>query len=610
MGIRMFAVTTRRLAPMIAFVLSLAAGSVPAKALETLVFRTPGADGKLEDILRAASILLGAEKEGTTEAQDLFTDARAEYAALLNALYAAGYYSGVIHVYVDGREAAGIAPLDAPARIDRIEVVVEPGPPFTLAGTRVQPLPRKTELPEGFAPGKPAESGVILQAVTAGIDAWRAQGHAKAGVARQDVVADHRAHTLSADITLDPGPRLRFGPLAITGQERMRVERLRAITGLPEGEVYDPEDVKRAEARLRRTGVFRSITLTEDDNILAPDLLPFTLTVVEEKRRRYSFGAELASLDGATITAGWIHRNLFGGAERLEIKGEVTNIGAQTSGIDYALGVSLARPATFTPDTTVSLSTDIGHLDEEDFTADVLLVGLNATHVFSDSLTGRAGLGYEFARVTDETGTTTYRNMAFPLGLTWDRRNSPTDASKGFYIDVEAKPFLGFGVTDSGARLAVDARGYRGFGERNSFVLAARFQLGAVLGASLIGTPRSYLFYSGGGGTVRGQPYQSLGVNVLRNGPDSFRTGGTHFLAASVEGRLKVTENIGVVGFFDVGRVDAVGFFDDVGDWHAGAGIGLRYATAVGPIRLDLAVPAGGDTGDGLQIYVGLGQAF
>ncbi|MBE0552507.1 MAG: BamA/TamA family outer membrane protein, partial [Rhodobacteraceae bacterium] len=79
---------------------------------------------------------------------------------------------------------------------------------------------------------------------------------------------------------------------------------------------------------------------------------------------------------------------------------------------------------------------------------------------------------------------------------------------------------------------------------------------------------------------------------------------------ASVEGRLKVTENIGVVGFFDVGRVDAVGFFDDVGDWHAGAGIGLRYATAVGPIRLDLAVPAGGDTGDGLQIYVGLGQAF
>ena len=146
---------------MIAFVLSLAAGSVPAKALETLVFRTPGADGKLEDILRAASILLGAEKEGTTEAQDLFTDARAEYAALLNALYAAGYYSGVIHVYVDGREAAGIAPLDAPARIDRIEVVVEPGPPFTLAGTRVQPLPRKTELPAGFAPGKPAESGVI-----------------------------------------------------------------------------------------------------------------------------------------------------------------------------------------------------------------------------------------------------------------------------------------------------------------------------------------------------------------------------------------------------------------------------------------------------------------
>jgi translocation and assembly module TamA len=73
---------------------------------------------------------------------------------------------------------------------------------------------------------------------------------------------------------------------------------------------------------------------------------------------------------------------------------------------------------------------------------------------------------------------------------------------------------------------------------------------------------------------------------------------------------VRVTEKIGVVGFVDVGRVDAMGFFDDFGGWQAGAGVGVRYATSVGPIRLDLALPVGGDTGDGLQIYVGLGQAF
>ena len=71
-----------------------------------------------------------------------------------------------------------------------------------------------------------------------------------------------------------------------------------------------------------------------------------------------------------------------------------------------------------------------------------------------------------------------------------------------------------------------------------------------------------------------------------------------------------ITEKIGVVGFIDAGHVGATDFFDDLGDWHAGAGLGLRYATAVGPIRLDLAMPVGGDTGNGLQLYVGLGQAF
>lgn len=585
-------------------------GSLPALALQELVFTTPGADPALHQVLKDASILVGSKKDGATNSQDIFADSQAEYGSLLNALYAAGYYSGVIHVYVDGREAAAIAPLDAPARIDRVEVVVKPGPAFRLGQARIHPLPRKAELPEGFRPGAPAESGIVLQAVTAGIDAWRDQGYAKAKVAAQDLQADHHTATLSADIALDPGPRLRFGPLTISGNQRMRTERIRAIAGLPQGKVYSPEEIELAKDRLRRSGVFRSITLEEGDQIAPPDLLPFHLGVVEEKRRRYSFGAELASPDGASITAGWLHRNLFGGGERLSIDGELRNLGGGSSGTDYALKVALSRPATFTPDTTLTFATELGHLDEEDYSGEIFTLSTGLTHRFSRSLTGRAAVEYTYLTVSDSSADRIYRNLALPLGLTWDRRNSTTDATRGYYLEAEAKPFVGFGITDSGARFTLDARGYRGFGDRDRVVLAGRFQLGAIVGSSLLGTPRDYLFYSGGGGTVRGQPYQSLGVDVLRSGPGTVSTGGTHFLAASVEGRVRVSEKIGVVGFVDVGRVDAFGFFDDFGGWHAGAGLGVRYATGVGPIRLDLAVPVGGGTGDGLQVYVGLGQAF
>ncbi len=585
--------------------------SAPAGlALQSLEFSAPGAELALEKTLRGASLLLQAQKNKTVDAQALFTDARAEYANLLNALYANGYYSGVIHIRIDGREAADIPPLDAPGQINRVEVVVEPGPQFALSRAEIKPLAKGTVLPEGYRVGRIAESGVILETATVGVEGWRNVGHAKARVSGQDLTADHANATLSAAIELDPGPRLRFGALRIEGAERMRVARIRAITGLPEGKTFSPEDLERARERLRRTGVFKSITLTEDEQITAPDLLGITATLVEEKRRRYSFGAEIASLAGLNLTGAWTHRNLFGGGERLKIAGEVRNIGSSDSGLDYLLDITLDRPATFTADTTLGFGLSAGHLDDADYLADVFSLSSTLTRVFSNELSGSVGVEFAFADVTDVDGSREYRSLALPLGATWDRRDKLADATKGFYLDAEVKPFLGFGTTDSGVRAVLDARGYKAFGAEKRFVLAARLQAGAVLGASLLGTPRDDLFYSGGGGTVRGQPYQSLGVYVARTGLADQHIGGTHFLGASVEARVKATETIGIVGFVDVGRVDVGGFLGDAGDWHAGAGLGLRYATAVGPIRLDVAAPVGGTTGDGVQIYVGLGQSF
>lgn len=579
-----------------------------AAALERLDFAVAGGDGDLTAALRAASLLVTSELDGQEDAQDLFAVARADYGKLLGALYAAGHYSGVINILIDGREAAGIAPLDAPSRIDVVTVRVDPGPAFRLSEARIGPLARGTVLPEGFAAGRPALSGVVREAAVAGVGGWRSAGHAKAAVSGQEVTANHADATLAARIALDPGPRLRFGPLTVTGEARMREARVIKIAGLPEGEVFSPEELDRAANRLRRTGVFRSVTMTEAEGIMPPDLLPITATVVEEKPRRFSFGGEIASFEGLSLTGYWLHRNLLGGAERLRVDGEVANLGAQSSGVDYTLGVSLERPATFTPDTTVGIAAELGHLDEEDYQADVATVGLTATHYFTDALTGRIGLDYEYAEGRDRVSGFLFRNVSIPVGVTWDRRNDKTDATAGWYLEAEVKPFFGFGTTGSGTRSTLDARGYLGLGAEDRFVLAGRVQAGAVTGSALLDTPRDDLFYSGGGGTVRGQPYQSLGVLLTRGLIDS-RIGGTHFLGAQMEARARVTDRIGIVGFYDVGRID-VGGFGNSGDWHSGAGLGLRYDTGFGPIRLDVATPVGGNTGDGVQIYVGLGQAF
>lgn len=591
-------------------VLSLMAATAAAP-FDLLGFDVGGSTPALEEALRAASPLLAGQKAKTVTPEDLFANARAEYGALVNALYARGYYSPVIHVFIDGREAADIAPLDAPAQIAAIRVTVDPGPRFAFSRARVAPLATGTRLPSGFAPGQVAESGLIVESVTAGVDGWRAAGHAKAEVADESVVANHADATLAADITLRPGPKLRFGALKINGNGRLREERARAILGLPVGETFSPEEVADAANRLRRTGIFSSVALVEDGFITAPDLLGMTADLVEGKRRHFAFGAEVASTDGIGLTGSWMHRNLFGGGENLKIEGEITNIGVQQGGVDYVLGATIERPATFDADTTLTFGIVGGVLDDVDYDMDFILVAAGLKHVFSHTLSGSAGVSYLYAHTTDPGGETTFQALALPVGVIWDTRDSTTDATKNGYVAVEAKPFLGFGVTDSGARITADLRGYRAFGAEKGLVLAGRVQLGAILGSGIEGTPTDFLFYSGGGGSVRGQPYQSLGVYALTDTAGAlYKTGGRQFLAGSVEARMRVTDTIGVVGFVDMGRVDADGFFTDEGNYHAGAGLGLRYATPVGPLRLDAAMPVAGDTGEGLQLYIGLGQAF
>ena len=594
----------------VAAVVLLGLGTTSVQALDRLDIAVSGGSEELREAVETASQLRTLQSEGQTEPQDLLAAARADYARILAAMYAKGHYSVDIRILIDGREAAAIPVLEAPRAISTIRIAVDPGAPFRFGVAQVHPLPPATKLPKEFQAGAVAESGAVAAAVDVAIKDWREAGHAKTIVAAQNVVADHAAQRLDADIALSPGPRLRFGHLEIVGEDRMRERRIRKIAGLPEGETFSDTDLRRAETRLRRTGIFASVAMTEDEQITAPDLLGITATVVEQKPRRYSFGAEIASLDGISLSASWLHRNLMGGGERLGISADVTNIGSGQSGVDYGLEVTLDRPATLSPDTTAGLVLGYSHEDEIDYTLDAVTFGLKFSHVFSETLTAYAGVTYDYMDGSDPGGSFRFRNLSLPIGVTWDKRDIANNPTKGFYLDATAKPFLGFGTTGSGLRATVDGRAFRSLGEPGKVVVAARVQAGAILGSELLETPRGDLFFSGGGGTVRGQPYRSLGIAVTRGLGPEFLIGGKYFLAGSLELRTKITDKIGVVGFVDWGSVGLDGFTGSLAESHAGAGLGLRYDTGLGPIRFDVAAPISGSTGDGVQIYVGLGQSF
>src|SRR6056297_2702331 len=539
--------------------LALGYGPLPVSALE-FGFAAPGASDSFEARLRDASLSLStARLEGST-ALDLLAAAQADYGRLVGVLYAQGFYSGSVNIRVNGQEAASIPPLRAPERIDRIDIIVERGPAFAFGRARVAPLAPGTKLPEGFATGLTAEGELIGQAARAGISAWRDAGHAKAEVA-----------------------------------------------GLPTGRVYSPAERERAANRLRRTGAFRSVVMRDADTPNPDGTLDIATQVVDAKRRRIGAGAELSSLEGITLSGFWLHRNLLGGAERLRLDAMIGGIGGDSGGEDFRLGARLDRPATFTPDTGAFLLANIEDNNEPDYSESKAEIGGGLTHIFSDELTGEAGITYRYSEITDDLGNRELQHLLFPLRATWDRRDDPLNPTSGLYLDVSLTPFIGLDDGGgAGARFYVDLREHVSFGANDRFTLAGRAQLGSVTGADIEDVPADMLFYSGGAGTVRGQQYQSLGVDQS----PTVTIGGRAFLGFSGEVRTMVSDSIQAVAFADTGFIGQDAFGTGRGEWHSGAGIGARYFTAVGPIRVDLATPIGENAGENLELYIGIGQAF
>jgi len=559
----------------------------------------------MDRALTDASLVVAAKRDGTTAPQDILAAAQADYGRLVGTLYEQGYYGPVVSIHVDGREAATIPPLTALADVSRIDIAVSTGPVFRLGRAEIAPLTAATTLPGTFRAGALAQTSAIRDAALAGVAGWRAVGHAKATVDRQDIIADHQQARLDVALRIAPGPRVRVGDLTIAGGSAVRDERIRQIAGIPSGQVFDPIVLERAATRLRRAGPFSSVALREAETLAPGDTMDVELALVDAKPRRFGFGAEMQTNEGLTLSAFWMHRNLLGGAERLRIEGEVSGLGGETSGLDYHLGAGLTRPSTFNTDTDLYVLGEVEQLDEPHYFSRQGSIELGVHRYFSETLTADVGLTYRFSDVQDDLGSRQFSHLALPLALTLDRRDDLLNPTQGSYLHAEAMPFVGLGNSASGGRGYVDARAYRSVGADDGVVLAGRLQFGTVVGASIAETPPDLLFLSGGSGTVRGHSYQSLSITS-----GAAETGGRSFLAISGEVRVPVSGKIAAVAFYDAGYIGANSWIDDTGGWHSGAGIGLRYQTGIGPIRLDVAAPVSGPNSSGFQIYVGIGQAF
>ena len=593
-----------RLTTLVSTFFALVFSTLNAEAVE-LKLEFP-ADETLSETLQSASLVTQALTEGATTRRDIVAAAQADYSRLLAVMFEAGYFGPVISIRVDGVEAAELPAIGTTGGVGEVVVSVQSGLPFVFGTATIGPLPEGVSPPEGFRTGAPAGTGILRQATSGGIDAWRSRGHAKAELAGQAITANHADQRLDARLTLAPGPRLTYGDLSVTGNEDVLTRQIARIADLRPGQVFSPDQVAQSARRLQRTGAFRSVAIVEADRIGPNDTLPMEVQIVERLPRRFGAGAEIGTTEGLALSTYWLHRNLTGYADSLRLEGAVSGIGGSNGDEDFSLTFDYNRPATFNPETDLYVSGGIERTDRDDFSEDKARISAGARRIVNEEFQYSYGLAFERSRVTDAFGTRNFSILSIPLEAKYDRRNDPLNPSDGYFVAATLAPFHGFQTAGSGLRFTTDLRGYQGFGPEDRTVLAARLQLGSVIGPALADVPAGDLFFSGGGGTVRGQPFESLGV-VL---PTGRKVGGRSFVGLSAELRQGVTDAIGVVGFVDAGQVSSGSGFSG-GDVHVGAGLGLRYDTGIGPIRVDLGVPISGPGNNtGVEVYIGIGQAF
>ena len=584
----------------------------------TVAIDTVGADDDLHAAVLAASALwTGRDETPPPSTAAFLSRVNAEYGRITAALYRAGRYGGTIEITIDGRDPDSIAPDATLPQPVKVAMRVTPGPLFRFGKVEITGAPplgpedadfkKSTPAEIGFAAGEPARAGAVTGSEKLLIDAWRRRGHPLASIVKRDTIAQHDTSTLDVAITVDPGPAATFGPLAVTGTSRMIPEYTAWMTGIEPGTPYNPAAIERGQKNLRRLQVFSSQRIEEAKTLGPNGELPLTLNVAERPLRVFGGGVSYATEDGAGLEAYWQHRNLWGHAESLRLSGAVNGIaGVDPKDFNYDLSATFTRPGIITPFTDLTAELGATRETPDTYTETAITAKLGLTHAITEQLSASLGLGVTASRDEDFQGTDRFLFIGLPLGLTYDSRDDKTDPHEGFNANANLEPFYETNFGNAGVVVDASVASYWPVDSEGRFVIAGRLATGSILGAPIDEMPNGRLYYAGGGSSVRGYAYRSLGPE--ENGSV---TGGLSHLEGSVELRAKVTDSFGVVGFVDAGNAFASSYPDFSEGLRFAAGAGVRYYTGLGPVRLDVALPLDPKPGDStFGLYIGLGQSF
>lgn len=559
---------------------------------------------ELLDAFRKQSTL-EAERKAPANAAQIGRRASADADLLEELLRSRGYYDASVAPRTVRTGAALQVVLDAdPGARYRFGSVQLPG--LDAAGVDAAKLRDAFEVKAG----DPVIADKVIAGGAALTRALGEQGFAEAKVGNQDIEINHATHLATLILPVNPGPIARFGAIRVDGRPPFSARHVGVIARFRPGEPFRQSAVD----DLRRALIATTLVANADIKLVPVQGGRIVdLDVHLDPAPSHTIAGEVGygTGQGARVEASWTDRNFLNPEGALTLRG-IAGTSEQLAGVQFRRSNFRRRDQVLNAIFTAS------HQKFDAYEAKTLLLGANierqSNFIWQKKWTWNYGaqfLGTDERGVFSPTGAKDTRKFAIaalPLSLGYDGSDSLLDPTRGFRLGAMVSPEFSLGADRlTYGRVQVDASAYRPL--RDGVVAAGRVRLGTIVGASSYDLAPSRRFYSGGGGSVRGYGYQQLGPKDADGGP----IGGRGLAEFALEARVRLKQfggNFGVVPFVDGGSLTTKAL-PSLKDWRFAAGLGARYYSSFGPIRIDLGVPLNRQKGDGpVAVTVSLGQAF
>lgn len=558
-------------------------------------------DGLFQTRFDALSSLRAHQGDPANAAQ-IDRRAREDGDLLTTLLRGLGYYDARVTTSVEPNQGQPQVVLSAqPGKLYRFSSVRLNG--VAAAGLKADALTQSFGVADGQA--------VNADTIAAGEEALKAQvgkqGFPFGEIGQSAIVVDHATQTATLDLSVDPGPARHFGHVVIPPNRLFNARHVEQIARFKPGQLYDAtalDDLRRA---LIQTGLVSSVDIKPVES-QTPDTVDIAVKVEPAPPRTIAGELGYGTGEGVRAEVSWTHRNFFPPEGGLTLQG-VLGTQEQSGGVIFRRNNFEGRDRVLTGQLIASNVKRAAY----QATAATLSGSLERqTNIFFQKA-WTWSLGAELT-ASDErdvivsTGAPRRRTFfiaAVPTTLNYDGSDDLLNPTRGFRLGTRVSPELSLeGHAFGYVRVQLDASAYKTITDK--FVLAGRVRLGTILGAPRDAIAPSRRFYAGGGASVRGYGYQGIGPRDPNNDP----IGGRSLTEFSVEARIKAFGNFGVVPFFDAGNI-YTGVLPEFTGLQYGAGLGLRYYSNFGPIRIDVGTPINPQKGDPrIAVYVSLGQAF